>query len=182
VSWVSYFSSVSRLRRPFLSDRYFFVTVRLLKERTRLNDADFRLLALAFNRARRIHSYYLAAWVFLPDHWHAICALVYPLTISRVMKSIKTSSTNLINRHRGESGELWQARFFGRALRSVEEFNEKVEYIHLNPVRAGCVTRPLDWRWSSFNEYSGMSATEQMQRCGLNVDRTRMPLDPKRRI
>ncbi len=43
---------MSRLRRPFLSDRYFFVTVRLLKERARLSDADLQALALAFNRAR----------------------------------------------------------------------------------------------------------------------------------
>jgi hypothetical protein len=49
---VSYPDAVSRLRRPFLSDRYFFITVRLLKERAKLADADFGLLALAFKRAR----------------------------------------------------------------------------------------------------------------------------------
>jgi hypothetical protein len=40
---------VSRLRRPFLSHRFFFVTVRLVQERRELSDADFRCLALAFN-------------------------------------------------------------------------------------------------------------------------------------
>jgi hypothetical protein len=30
---------------------------------------------------------------------------------------------------------LWQPRFFDRVLRTVREYNEKVEYIHLNPVR-----------------------------------------------
>ena len=78
---------MSRLRGPFLSDRYFFITVRLLKGRGRLRDADFRLLAMALNRTRRQHPFYLTAWVFLPDHWHAICGPVYPLTISQVMKS-----------------------------------------------------------------------------------------------
>jgi hypothetical protein len=34
-----------------------------------------------------------------------------------------------------------QPRFFDRALRSVKEYYEKVEYIHLNPVRAGHVKR-----------------------------------------
>jgi hypothetical protein len=42
-----------------------------------------------------------------------------------------------INRRRGTSGELWQPRFFDRALRTVQEYSEKVEYIHLNPVKAG---------------------------------------------
>lgn len=49
---VSYSSAVSKLRRPFLSDRYFFITVRLLPRRTKLMEPDFRLLARAFNRAR----------------------------------------------------------------------------------------------------------------------------------
>ena len=47
-----------------------------------LCDADFRCLALAFNRTRHMHPYFLTAWVFLPDHWRAICAPRYPLTIS----------------------------------------------------------------------------------------------------
>ena len=177
-----YSSAVSRLRRPFLSDRYFFITVRLLKERAKLVDADFHLLALAFNRARVMHPFYLTAWVFLPDHWHAICAPGYPLTISLVMKSIKTSSMILLNRRRAQSGDLWQARFFDRALRTVKEHNEKAEYIHRNPVQAGLVRCPQDWRWSSVNEYSGVSAAEQKRRCGLTIDRVRMPAEPRTRI
>jgi len=179
---VLYFSGVSRLRRPFLSDRFFFVTVRLLKRRRELDDADFERLALAIRRARAAHPFFLTAWVFLPDHWHAICAPQYPLTISQVMKSIKTSSTTLINRGRAASGELWQGRFFDRALRSVKEYNETVEYLHLNPVRARRVGRVEDWRWSSVNEYSGMSGAEQMRRCGLTIDRIRLPVDSEARI
>jgi REP element-mobilizing transposase RayT len=81
ISAVSYSSAVSRLRRPFLSDRYFFITVRLLRRRANLSGAEFALLARAFNRARALHGFYLTAWVFLPDHWHAICAPTYPLSV-----------------------------------------------------------------------------------------------------
>jgi putative transposase len=177
-----YSIAVSKLRRPFLSDRYFFIAVRLLRRRERLTEPDFALLAQAFNRARALHPFYLTAWVFLPDHWHCICAPVYPVTISLAMKSVKQSSMSAVNQRLGTEGELWQPRFFDRALRSVKEYNEKVEYIHLNPVRAGLVSRPEDWRWSSYNEYAGMSADEQNQRCGLIVDRVRMPSDLRARI
>jgi REP element-mobilizing transposase RayT len=156
--------------------------VRLLQRRSELREADFRCLALARRRGRVLHPFFLTAWVFFPDHWHVICALVYPLTISRVMKSIKISSMILINRQRHASGELWQSRFFDRALRTVKEYNEKVEYIHLNPVKAGLVSRAQDWRWSSVLEYSGLSAGAQGRRCGLTIDRVGMPLDPKTRI
>ena len=60
--------------------------------------------------------------------------------------------------------------------------SDRVEYIHLNPVRAGLVSRPEDWRWSSYNGYAGMGADEQNERCGLIVDRVRMPSDPRARI
>lgn len=181
-STVGYSTAVSKLRRPFLSDRYFFITVRLLSRRTKLTEPDFVLLARALNRVRTLHPVYLTAWVFLPDHWHVMCALTYPVTISLVMKSMKQSSTRAINRRRGAEGELWQARFFDRALRTVKEYNETAEYIHMNPVRASLVSRPQDWRWSSFNEYAGTTSDEQNQRCNLVIDRVRMPSDPQTRI
>jgi hypothetical protein len=49
------------------------------------------------------------------------------------MKSVKQSSMSAVNQRQGTDGELWQPRFFDRALRTVKEHNEKVEYIHLNP-------------------------------------------------
>ena len=64
----------------------------------------------------------------------------------------------------------------------MKEYNEKVEYIHLNPVKAGLVERSQDWRWSSVNEYSGVSAAEQERRCGLTIDRVDMPSDSNARI
>lgn len=173
---------MSNVRRPFLSDRYFFITVRLLRRRTKLADADFALLARAFNRARALHPFLLTAWVFLPDHWHAICAPHPTVTIPLVVKSLKQSSTMAINRRRAASGELWQPRFFDRALRTVKEYHETIEYIHLNPVRAGLVRRPEDWPWSSFNEYAGATADKQRQRCGLIIDCVNMPPDPRTRI
>lgn len=147
-----------------------------------LIEADFRLLARAFNRARALQSFYLTTWVFLPDHWHCIVAPRYPATISQVIKCVKQSSMTGINLRRGTEGELWQPRFFNRTLRTVKEYHEKVEYIHLNPVRVGLVSHPGDWRWSSFHEYAGMCPEEQLKRCALSIDRGRIPADPRTRL
>jgi hypothetical protein len=90
-----------------------FVTVRLLKRRSALRDADFHFLALAFRGARVLHPFSLTAWVFLPDAaaaGHTICPPAYPL-VCVVMKSIPlcgTSSTILVNRRREASGEPWR--------------------------------------------------------------------------
>jgi len=168
---------MSRLRRPFLDDRYFFVTVKLLPRRVILQEDDFRLLARSLAKMRRKHRFVLSAWVFLPDHWHAVVYPPHPPSISVVFKAVKVSSMIAINVASGRGGELWQGRFFDRALRTVKEYNETVEYIHLNPVRCGLVRRAEDWAWSSVHEYAGRNAEEQEQRCGLTVDRVRLPAD-----
>ena len=168
---------MSRLRRPFLSDRYLFLTVNLLRGRNHLEEGDFERLALALDRMREKHGFLLTAWVFLPDHWHTILYPPYPLTISRAMTAVKVSSMVGINHRRGEGGELWQGRFFDRALRTVKEYHETVEYIHGNPVRRGLVRRPEEWKWSSVHEYAGVDAAEQERRCGLKIDRVRLPAD-----
>ena len=100
IATVPYSIAVSKLRRPFLSDRYFFIVVRLLRRREKFTEPDFALLARAFNRARALHPFYLTAWVFPPDHGHCICAPVYPVTISLAMKSVKQSSMSAVNQRR----------------------------------------------------------------------------------
>ena len=113
---------------------------------------------------RRKHGFAITVWVFLPDHWHAIIYPPYPLTISTVFRAVKVSSMIGINVRRRERGELWQDRFFDRAPRTVKEYNETVEYIHLNPVRRGLVGDTRDWKWSSVHEYAGVSGEESVSR------------------
>jgi putative transposase len=173
---------VSRLRRPFLFDRYIFITVNLLKSRRKLQERDYARLAVSIARMRRKHGFRLTAWVFLPDHWHAIIYPVYPASISLVMAAVKVSSMTAINKSRRELGELWQRRFFDHALRTVKDYWDTVEYIHLNPARRGLVKNPEEWKWSSVREYAGVEAAALEKRCGLPIDRVRLPADEKARI
>lgn len=173
---------MSRLRRLVLSDRWFFISCRVLPHRLKLAGPEVALLARIIAERRTKHRFFLTAWVFLPDHWHAIICPMYPLTIATVMESIKVGATRRINRMRGESGLLFQPRFFDRALRTVREYHEKVEYIHLNPVKAGLVNRPVDWPWSSVHDYLGNLNDTPATPSGLRVDRVLLPADPHTRI
>ena len=79
---------VSRRRRPFLSDRFFFLTVKLLPWRPALDETDFALRARSSPAVRGRQRFLLTAWVFLPDHWHAILRPAYPLTISQRVATV----------------------------------------------------------------------------------------------
>jgi putative transposase len=180
--FAAYNGGMSRLRRLVVSDRWFFITCRMLPRRRILSELEFACLARVIHERREEHGFLLSAWVFLPDHWHAIFYPAHPLTISRVMEAIKDGATKRINRWRGESGLLWQPRFFDRALRTVKEYHEKVWYIHLNPVKAGLAARPEDWPWSSVHDYTGVLNQAPITPSGLSVDRVSLPADPHTRI
>ena len=86
---------MSRLRRLLLFDRFFFITCRLLPHRRMLEESEFDCLAGVLRERREKHHFLLTAWVFLPDHWHAIIFPRFPVTISRVMESIKEKPQSL---------------------------------------------------------------------------------------
>ena len=98
------------------------------------------------------------------------------------MESIKISSTRQVNHGRKESGRLWQGRFFDRALRTVKEYSETVEYIHWNPVRRGLVKTPGQWPWSSYRDYAGSEGRPLPLQTDLKADRVRLPADARARI
>lgn len=170
---------MSRLRRMVLSDRFFFVTCRLFRTRALLSERELDCFADVFESRRKEFGFLITAWVFLPNHWHAILFPRYPLTISQVMSSVKASSTKRINRMRGDAGVLWQGRFFDRALRTVKEYRETVDYIHLNPVKAGLVEHPEDWLWSSARDYAVQASDEGRS---IRIDLVDLPVDERTRI
>ena len=129
-------------------------------------------------KRREKYHFLLTAWVFLRDPAAAGPAIIFPpfpVIVSRVMESIKVGSTLRINTGRGERGLLWQPQFLDRALRCVKIYYEKVEYIHLNPVRAGLVKRAEERQWSSVHDYTGgLRATFRPNRT-LAIDRVLLP-------
>lgn len=71
-----------------------------------------------------------------------------------------------------------------RRIPSPSEFatRAKVEYLHLNPVKAGLVKRPEDWPWSSVHDYTGSVNDRPATPSGLSVDRGLLPADQYTRI
>ena len=173
---------MSRLRRLVVSDRFFFITCRLLPHRGRLSQRAFELLARVVRERGQKYHFLLTAWVLLPDHWHAIIFPPFALTISTVMEAIKVGSTHRINAGRREWGLLWQPRFFDRAVRTVKEYYEKVEYIHLNPVRAGLVECAEDWPWSSVRDYTESLRGTASAHGVLAIDGVLLPAEGRTRI
>jgi REP element-mobilizing transposase RayT len=73
--------------------------------------------------------------------------------ISQIMHAIKGRSARLINKKLGESGQFWQKDFYEHGIRNEKDFEEKLNYIHLNLVRANLAKDPADFKYSSYRNY-----------------------------
>jgi hypothetical protein len=71
------------------------------------------------------------------------------------MKSLLERFTKWFNRAHSRSGTLWEDRFKSVIVESGTAARTMAAYIDLNPVRAGMVSDPADYRWSSYGEAVG---------------------------
>ncbi len=112
--------------------------------------------------------YQLHAYVIMPNHVHILLDPYVPLAkISGPLKGVAACD---INARIGRTGKpLWQDESFDHWIRNSAEFERIRHYVEWNPVRAGLVARPEDWKWSSAgSEYFAY------------FKRTRFPTSPRR--
>jgi REP element-mobilizing transposase RayT len=163
---------MSRLRRLALHSRLFFVTTNLLRHAPAFCDVEFACVADVLGGARQRVPFALCGYCLMPDHLHAIIFPQETTTISEVMRRFKLSAYQTLRAAGHRRDPFWQGRFYDRALRTRREFDEALDYMHMNPVRRGLAAHPAAWPWSSarwFEEESGP----------VRVDVMRLPFDER---
>lgn len=90
------------------------------------------------------------AWVMMTNHVHLLCTPHYNDAISKMMQSLGRRYVQYFNREYRRSGTLWEGRFKSCLVQDEKYLLELYRYIELNPVRAGMVNDPGEYRWSSY--------------------------------
>lgn len=98
----------------------------------------------------------LHAYVLMPDHLHLLLTPATEGGPSRMMQAIGRRYVLAFNRRHRRSGALWDSRYKTTLLQAERYLLPCMAYIDLNPVRAGLVSRPGDYRWSSHGHYAGL--------------------------
>ncbi|MBB3059871.1 REP-associated tyrosine transposase [Microbulbifer rhizosphaerae] len=117
---------------------------------------------LKFHRVR----YQLIAWCIMPNHVHVLIEPQEPL--GKIVQSWKSITARWALRKNAElelrvpGRKLWMPDYWDRFIRDQQHFEQVIDYIHRNPVKAGLCSRPEDWHWSSTRD-RGAPAPQQQQ-------------------
>jgi putative transposase len=151
---------VTGYRRNFVAGGSFFFTVNLADRRLRLLTESIDALRTTFRETQRRHPFAIDAIVVLPDHLHTVWTLPEGdadfSTRWRLIKasfSRKLAAGEPVSSSRAGKGErgIWQRRYWEHTIRDENDFARHIDYVHINAVKHGLVTRVMDWPYSSFH-------------------------------
>jgi putative transposase len=99
------------------------------------------------NRAKcrfQVHEF-----VFMRDHIHLILTPARLVSLEKAVQFIKGGFSFRAKRENLFNGEIWQKGYHENAIRDAAEYAQHIEYIWMNPVKAGLVERPEEYMYSS---------------------------------
>lgn len=155
-SWIDPIETFTKTRRrlPHLQNKWaIYFTSSSTKGRQILSPEERDILfdAIKFLDGKK---YELQAAVVMPDHFHL---LITPLqksdgvfSLSEIFHGIKSFTS-----HKIDLGTIFQDENYDHLIRNDEDYREKLIYLINNPVEAGLVERPEEYRWL-YCKYDGV--------------------------
>ena len=93
-------------------------------------------------------------WVFMTNHVHLLATPSHDESLSRLMQFLGRLYVRHFNYTYTRSGTLFEGRFKTCVVQEDKYMLTCLRYIELNPVRAGMVGDPGDYRWSSYRAHA----------------------------
>jgi putative transposase len=90
------------------------------------------------------------AYVLMTNHVHLLMTPETEKGVSQLMQALGRYYVMYINKTYQRSGTLWEGRYKSTLVDSDNYFLLVSRYIELNPVRAGMVSHPSEYPWSSY--------------------------------
>ncbi|MBL8414799.1 MAG: transposase [Propionivibrio sp.] len=109
------------------------------------------------------------AYCLMGNHYHFVLH-TRQANLSLLMRHLNGVYTQAFNRRHAKVGHLLQGRFKAILVDRDAYLLEVCRYVELNPVRAGMVSEPAQWPWSSYRAHIGQVPTpEWLDSAGLHA-------------
>jgi REP-associated tyrosine transposase len=164
-----------RGRRPLVDETTYFVTTTVVEfAQVFCEDEYCDILIRNIKHYQKQYKFKIYGYVIMPTHFHWIVEVKPEIgTISDVMRDLKKYSAwdlmGALEQNRrndlaglfrgaadgfvGQRRKFWMQRFDDEYIRDAEMLRVKLNYIHNNPVKAGLVLEPEDYKYSSARNY-----------------------------
>ncbi|MBN1332726.1 MAG: transposase, partial [Synergistales bacterium] len=120
-----------------------------------IDDGDRRYFLDILSKTISITGWFCHAYCLMSNHYHLLIETP-EANLSRGMRHLNGVYTQTFNVKHGRVGHLFQGRFKSILVEKDLYLMELCRYIVLNPVRAGMVEHPEQWKWSSYRATAGL--------------------------
>ena len=121
-------------------------------------DADRQFLLDLFAEHAKACDVAVHAYVLMDNHFHLLATPATGQSLAQMMQAVGRRYVRNFNDRQKRTGTLWEGRFKSSLIQSERYLLACMAYIDLNPVRAGMVAQPGDFRWSSYAHHTGQRA------------------------
>ena len=143
---------MSRRKRMYLSGYTYHVVQRGNNRKPCFfEDEDYQTYLQLMGETAHRYANALHAYCLMTNHVHLLITQRDLPGISKLMQVLGSRYAQLMNKKYGRTGTLWEGRHKASIVETDRYLLTCYRYIELNPVRAGMVGRPADYRWSSFH-------------------------------
>jgi len=118
-----------------------------------LNDADRNLFLETISEMSERFEVDIFAYVLMANHYHLLVK-TRRANLKKAMQWFGTTYTRRFNNRNFKKGHLFQGRYKGILVQNDAYAVRLSCYIHRNPLRAGVVSRLIDYKWSSYPVYA----------------------------
>lgn len=137
-------------RRIYIEGIPYFCTVVAYQRREIYCDSKIiRLLISVIKEKRDKYKFKFLEFVVMPDHYHCLITPATRYTTGDTLHHINGVFSQRFNKVTGQHGRVIQPDYYDHAVSNELEYISIAEYIHNNPVKAGFVSEPEDYPWSS---------------------------------
>jgi len=115
------------------------------------DEAEAERLLQRLLETKHRDGFQVLAWCLMSNHYH-LALRMGEVPLSRSMQTLNQRYAQSFNGRRRLFGPFWHGRYRSKLVEDGEYLQQLILYIHRNPVTAGVVKDPADYRWSGHGE------------------------------